>query len=220
MLYGVKAPCSHDVDSKAAFGAMLKIGLTGSIGMGKSTTAEMFRAEGAPVYDSDQAVHEIYRGPAAEQIERLFPGTVADGVVDREKLAAEVLGDAAALRRLESVVHPLVREKRLEFLETCRRLGHKLVVFDIPLLFETGGDAEVDAIVVASAPEDVQRARVLARSGMTEEKFAAISAKQIPDEEKRRRADFIVHTDRGLEPARAEVREILRVLGAREQAGG
>lgn len=195
---------------------MLTIGLTGSIGMGKSTTAEMFRAEGLPVYDSDQAVHDIYCGPAAARIEALFPGTVVDGVVDREKLAAKVLGDAEALRRLESVVHPLVREKRLEFLEECRRRGDKLVVFDIPLLFETGGESEVDAIVVASATEDVQRARVLTRPGMTEQKFAAISAKQVPDSEKRKRADFVVHTDRGFDVARDEVRLILRALAGRE----
>lgn len=191
---------------------MLKIGLTGSIGMGKSTTAEMFRAEGAPVYDSDRAVHEIYAGPAAARIEALFPGTTVDGVVDRARLAARVLGDAEALRLLESVVHPLVREKRLAFLEERRRLGDRLVVFDIPLLFETGAESEVDAIVVVSAPEEIQKARVLTRPGMTEEKFAALSAKQVPDSEKRRRADFIVHTDRGLDAAREEVRAILRAL--------
>jgi dephospho-CoA kinase len=195
---------------------MLKIGLTGSIGMGKSTTAEMFRAEGAPVYDSDRAVHEIYRGPAAKEIERLFPGTVVDGVVDRVALAAKVLGDPEALRRLEGVVHPLVRQKRQQFLEERRRRGDRLVVFDIPLLFETGAERDVDAVVVASAPPDVQRARVLARPGMTDEKLAAILAKQTPDAEKRRRADFVVHTDRGLESARAEVREILRILLDRE----
>lgn len=195
---------------------MLRIGLTGSIGMGKSTTAEMFRAEGAPVYDSDQAVHDIYRGPAAKEIERLFPGTSVDGVVDRGRLAERVLGDPEALRRLESVVHPLVREKRLKFQEECRRRGQELVVFDIPLLFETGGESEVDVIVVVSAPEDVQKARVLARPGMTEEKFAAILAKQTPDSEKRRRADFVVHTDRGLEAARTEVRDILHVLAGSE----
>lgn len=198
---------------------MLIIGLTGSIGMGKSTTAEMFRAEGAPVYDLDQVVHDIYRGPGAARIEQLFPGTTVDGVVGREKLAARVLGDAEALRLLESVVHPLVRERRLEFLDECRRRGDQLVVFDIPLLFETGAESEVDAVVVASAPEEVQKARVLARPGMTEEKFAAISAKQVPDSEKRRHADFVVHTDRGLDAARAEVRSILRALADRERSG-
>lgn len=196
---------------------MLTIGLTGSIGMGKSTTADMFRAEGAPVYDSDRAVHDIYRGPAAARIEELFPGTTVDGVVDRARLAARVLGDAEALRRLESVVHPLVREKRLEFLEERRRRGDELVVFDIPLLFETGAEREVDVVVVASAPEEVQKARVLARPGMTEEKLAAILAKQVPDSEKRRRADFVVHTDRGLDAAREEVRAILRALSGRRK---
>ncbi|PWB84524.1 MAG: dephospho-CoA kinase [Methylocystaceae bacterium] len=196
---------------------MLIIGLTGSIGMGKSTTAEMFRAEGASVYNSDQAVHDIYRGPAAARIEALFPGTTVDGAVDRAELAARVLGDAEALRRLESLVHPLVLEKRQEFLEERRRRGDKFVVLDIPLLFETGAESQVDAIVVVSAPEDVQKSRVLARPGMTAEKFAAISAKQLPDSEKRRRADFVVHTDRGLDAAREEVRSILRALADRER---
>lgn len=195
---------------------MLTIGLTGSIGMGKSTTAEMFRAEGVAVYDSDRAVHDIYSGPAAARIEEMFPGTVVDGRVDRPKLAARVLGDAAALRRLEEFVHPLVLEMRRDFVEERRRSGDKFVVFDIPLLFETGGEEDVDVVVVVSAPEDVQRARVLARAGMTEQKFAAIVAKQVPDAEKRRRADFIVHTDRGLDSARDEVQLILRALAGRE----
>lgn len=194
---------------------MVIIGLTGSIGMGKSTTADMFRAEGVPVYDSDRAVHEIYSGPDAARIEALFPGTVIDGIVDRAALAARVLSDPEALRRLEAIVHPLVLEKRAAFVEERRRAGDPVVLFDIPLLFETGGDADVDAIVVVTAPEEVQRERVLARPGMTEEKFAAILAKQTPDAEKRRRADFIVHTDSGPDSARDEVRLILQELAAR-----
>jgi dephospho-CoA kinase len=194
---------------------MVIIGLTGSIGMGKSATAEIFRAEGVSVYDSDRAVHEIYAGPDAELIEASFPGTVIDGVVDRSRLAATVLADPDALRRLEALVHPLVVGKREAFVAERRRAGDRFVVFDIPLLFETGGDADVDATVVVTAPEEVQRARVLARPGMTEEKLAVILAKQIPDAEKRRRADFVVHTDRGPDSARDEVRLILRELAAR-----
>lgn len=195
----------------------LVIGLTGSIGMGKSTTADLFRAAGVPVYDSDRAVHEIYRGPAAARIEDMFPGTTVDGAVDRARLAARVLGDAEALRRLEALVHPLVAAGRDEFLERCRRAGEDVVVFDIPLLFEIGAEKEVDVVVVVSAPPDVQRARVLSRPGMTEEKFAAILAKQTPDAEKRARADFIVHSDRGLDSARSQVRLILDELAARRK---
>lgn len=195
---------------------MLIIGLTGSIGMGKSTTADMFRAEGIPVYDSDRAVHEIYSGPDAARIEAQFPGALVDGVVDRGRLAAHVLGDAEAFRRLEAIVHPLVVEKRQAFVEERRRAGDLFVVFDIPLLFETGGEADVDVVVVVTAPEAVQRARVLARPGMTEAKFASILAKQTPDAEKRRRADFIVHSDRGLDSAREQVRLFLNELKSRE----
>ncbi|HEY8064084.1 MAG TPA: dephospho-CoA kinase [Methylosinus sp.] len=193
----------------------LVIGLTGSIGMGKSTTADLFRAEGVPVYDSDRAVHEIYRGPAAARIEEMFPGTTSDGIVDRARLAARVLGDPEALRRLEALVHPLVAAERDEFLEACRRAVERIVVFDIPLLFEIGAEKDVDAVVVASAPAEIQRARVLARPGMTEEKFAAILAKQTPDAEKRAGADFVVHSDRGLDSARQEVRLILDALKRR-----
>jgi dephospho-CoA kinase len=195
---------------------MLLLGLTGSIGMGKSTTADMFRAEGAPVYDSDRLVHDIYNGPAATEIERAFPGATAGGVVDRNRLASLVLGDAEAMKRLEAIVHPLVWEGRRRFLEEQARKGVKIVVLDIPLLFETGADKDVDAIVVVTAPKSLQRARVLARANMTEQKFESILARQTPDEEKRRRADFIVHTDAGLEAARGEVRVILTTLQARE----
>jgi dephospho-CoA kinase len=195
---------------------MLLLGLTGSIGMGKSTTADMFRAEGAPVYDSDRLVHDIYDGPAAMEIERAFPGATVGGAVDRNRLASLVLGDAEAMERLEAIVHPLVWEGRRRFLEEQARRGVKVAVLDIPLLFETGAEKDVDAIVVVTAPKSLQRARVLARANMTEEKFESIVARQTPDEEKRRRADFIVHTDAGLEAARGEVRAILKTLQARE----
>jgi len=193
---------------------MLLIGLTGSIGMGKSTTADLFRAEGVAVYDSDQAVHEIYRGPDAARIEAAFPAVIVDGAIDRARLSARVLGDPEALRRLEAIVHPLVWKARAKFLAERRAKGDRLVVLDIPLLFETGADKDVDAVVVVSAGEAVQRERVLARPGMTAKKFAAILAKQIPDAEKRRRADFVVHTDRGLDSAREEVRAILNALAS------
>jgi dephospho-CoA kinase len=195
---------------------MLLLGLTGSIGMGKSTTADMFRAEGAPVYDSDRLVHDIYNGPAAAEIERAFPGATAGGVVDRNRLASLVLRDGEAMKRLEGIVHPLVWEGRRRFLEEQARAGAKVAVLDIPLLFETGADKDVDAIVVVTAPEPLQRARVLARPNMSAEKFESILARQTPDDEKRRRADFIVHTDAGLEAARDEVRRILKTLRAKE----
>ena len=194
---------------------MLRVGLTGSIGMGKSTTAEMFRAEGVAVLDSDRLVHDLYQGPAAAEIERAFPGVVIDGVVDRQRLAARVLDDPAALKRLENIVHPMVWAARDALIEERRKKGDRIVVFDIPLLFETGAEKDFDAIVVVSAPEDVQKARVLARDGMTREKFASILSKQTPDSEKRARADFVVHTDKGLEAARDEVRNILKALKAR-----
>jgi dephospho-CoA kinase len=194
---------------------MLRVGLTGSIGMGKSTTAQMFRDEGVAVLDSDQIVHDLYRGAAVEPIEAAFPGVVVDGVVDRAKLSERVLDDAAAMRRLESIVHPLVWEARDRFLKEREDQGDRIVVYDVPLLFETGAEDSVDVIIVVSAAEDVQKARVLARPGMTEEKFAAILEKQTPDSQKRARADFVVHSDKGLEPAREEVRRILRILEAR-----
>ena len=188
------------------------IGLTGSIGMGKTTTAEIFRAEGVPVYDSDRIVHEIYSGPAAQEIERAFPGSTKGGAVDRASLGALVLDRPEAMKRLEAIVHPLVWEGRRKFLEEQARRGADVVALDVPLLFETGADADVDAIIVVTADEATQRARVLARSGMTEEKFRSIIARQTPDAEKRRRADFLIHTDHGLDAARDEVRGILRQL--------
>lgn len=194
---------------------MLRVALTGSIGMGKSTTADMFRDEGVAVLDSDQIVHDIYKGPAAAEIERLFPGVVVDGVVDRPRLSRRVLDDPEAMKRLESVVHPLVWAARDAFVKEREEKGDRIVVFDIPLLFETGAHKDVDAVIVATAPADVQKARVIQRPGMTEEKFAAILRKQTPDSEKRARADFLVHTEKGMEAAREEVRNILRALSAR-----
>jgi dephospho-CoA kinase len=191
---------------------MRRLGLTGSIGMGKSTTAQMFAAAGVPVYDADAAVHALYAGQAAREVEAAFPGTVVDGVVDRARLGAAVIGRPEALATLESIVHPLVRARELAFLAGAAAAGHHLVVLDIPLLFETGGDARVDAIVVVSAPADIQRARVLARPGMSADRFEAILARQVPDAEKRRRAHFVVDTARGLDSARAQVRAILRAL--------
>jgi dephospho-CoA kinase len=188
---------------------MFVLGLTGSLGMGKSTAARFFAEAGVPVHDADAAVHRLYEGAAVAAIEAAFPGTTADGKVDRNLLAARVLDDAAALKRLETIVHPLVQEAERRLLAEAEARGEKIVVLDIPLLFETGGDRRVDAVVVVSAPPDVQRARVLERPGMTMAKLDAILAKQMPDEEKRRRADFVVDTSQGFEAARARVRAIL-----------
>jgi dephospho-CoA kinase len=190
---------------------MIVLGLTGSIGMGKSTTTAMFADEGALVWNADEAVHRLYAsgGAAVAPIAAAFPGAVVDGAVDRDRLAAALGRDEAAFRRLESIVHPLVARGRLEDLAAAEARGVKLAVLDIPLLFETGGDAAVDAVVVVTAPAEVQAARVLARPGMTRERFEAILARQLPDAEKRRRADFIVDTGQGLEAARARVRGIV-----------
>ena len=188
---------------------MFILGLTGSIGMGKSTTAAFFAAEGVPVHDADAAVHRLYEGEAVAPIEAAFPGTTANGKVDRAKLAARVLGDEAARKRLEAIVHPLVRASETRFLAAARIRGAPVVVLDIPLLYETGGEKRVDAVVVVSAPPEVQRARVLARPGMTPERFEQLLAAQVPDAEKRRRADFVVDTGDGFDAARARVRDIL-----------
>lgn len=194
---------------------MIIVGLTGSIGMGKSTTARMFAEEGVPVHDADAAVHLLYSGKAAPLIEEAFPGTVRDGVVDRAELGKRVVGNAEAMARLEKIVHPLVREAEIAFLDKARAESCPVVVLDIPLLFETGGDRRVDCTVVVTAPADVQRERVMARPGMTEDRFEGLLAKQTPDAEKRRRADFLVDTSHGMEAARAKVRDIVRVLAAR-----
>ena len=188
---------------------MFILGLTGSLGMGKSTAARFFAEQGVAVHDADAVVHRLYEGEAAAAIEAAFPGTTAGGKVDRDKLAARVLGDGPALKRLEAIVHPLVQEAERRLLAEAEARGEKVVVLDIPLLFETGGEKRVDAVVVVSAPREVQRTRVLERPGMTVEKLEAILAQQMPDEEKRRRADFVVHTSRGFEAARADVRAIL-----------
>ena len=191
---------------------MIVLGLTGSIGMGKSTTARMFSEAGVPVHDSDETVHRLYAGKAAPLIGKEFPGTVLGGVVDRAKLAAAVLGDAEALKKLEAIVHPLVREDEEAFLTAHRKAGAALVVVDIPLLFEVNAVNRVDKVLVVTAPPEIQRERVLARPGMSEEKFRAILAKQIPDGEKRRRADYLIDTGEGMEAAGRKVRSIIREL--------
>jgi dephospho-CoA kinase len=185
------------------------IGLTGSIGMGKSTTLQMFADEGVPVYDADAAVHAVYSSTAVPVVEAAFPGTTADGKVDRQKLSQRVLGNPEALKRLEQIVHPLLGAHRQKFLEQAEKSGAPIVLMDVPLLFETGGEKRMDAIVVVSAPAELQRERVLARENMTQDKLDAILARQMPDAEKRKRADFVVDTSRGLEPVRAEVKDIL-----------
>ena len=191
---------------------MFILGLTGSIGMGKSATANMFAEEGVPVHDADAAVHRLYEGEATPLIEAAFPGTTSGGKVDRAKLGQRVLGDKDAIARLEAIVHPLVTKSRERFVADAERNGAKVVLLDVPLLFETGGDKRVDAIVVVSAPAEVQRARVLERPGMTDDKLAVILSKQTPDAEKRARADFVVDTSKGFDAARAQVREILKAV--------
>lgn len=188
---------------------MLVLGLTGSLGMGKSTTAKFFVEEGVPVHDADAVVHRLYEGEATPLIEAAFPGTTAGGRVDRVKLGVRVLDDTAAVKKLEGIVHPLVRSAEERFLAEVDRKGAPVAVLDIPLLFEIGADKRCDAVVVVSAPADVQRVRVLERPAMSEQKFAAILAKQMPDAEKRSRADFVVDTSKGFDAARAQVRDIL-----------
>lgn len=193
---------------------MILLGLTGSIGMGKSTTARMFADEGAVIWNADQAVHDLYAagGAAVGPIGEAFPGVVVDGAVDRTRLAEALGRDETAFRRLETIVHPLVAAGRIDDLAAARRRGVKLAVLDIPLLFETGGDRAVDAVVVVTADADIQAARVLARPGMTRERFEAILARQTPDAEKRRRAHFVIDTGEGLEAARDQVRRIVHTV--------
>ena len=193
---------------------MFILGLTGSLGMGKSTTAKFFATEGVPVHDADAAVHRLYAGEAVPLIEAAFPGTTANGQVDRDKLGRRVLSDEAAIRKLEGIVHPLVRQAEERFLSEAERAGAKVAVLDIPLLFETQGEKRCDAVVVVSAPAEVQRLRAFERPGMSEEKFRAILANQMPDAEKRARADFIVDSGHGFEHARAQVRDILQQVGS------
>ncbi|KRR23242.1 dephospho-CoA kinase [Bradyrhizobium retamae] len=185
------------------------LGLTGSIGMGKSTTAKLFTEAGVPVYDADAAVHEIYEGEAAPAIEAAFPGTTVDGKVDRAKLSAKVVHDPAAIKQLEQIVHPMLGASRQKFLDEAEWSGAPVVVMDIPLLFETGGEKRVDAVVVVTTDPKTQRERILARGTMTSEALDAILARQLPDAEKRKRADFVVDTSHGLDPVRARIRDIL-----------
>ncbi len=190
------------------------VGLTGSIGMGKSETAKMFHALGVPVFDADAAVHELQvkNGPAIPAIAAEFPDVIKDGELDRDALGKIVFADPAAKKKLEAIIHPMVAEKRIAFFEKATAEGNAFVVLDVPLLFETGGNRACDKVVVASAPADVQRERVLARPGMSEDKFNNILARQIPDGEKRAGADYIVETDKGLEYARKQVAQIVAEL--------
>ncbi|GGK34509.1 dephospho-CoA kinase [Salinarimonas ramus] len=196
------------------------LGLTGSIGMGKSATAAMFRAAGVPVHDADATVHALYAGAAAAPIEAAFPGATRDGIVDRALLGPMVIGKPEAMARLEAIVHPLVTAEREAFLARARAAGASLAVLDVPLLFETGGERHCDAVCVVTAPADVQRARVLARPGMSPEKLDGILARQIPDAEKRRRAHFVVDTSCGFPSAERQVRDILRALAGRDGGRG
>ena len=188
---------------------MIILGLTGSIGMGKSTTAKLFEEAGVPVYDADAAVHKIYEGEAAPAIEAAFPGTTVNGRVDRNKLSAKVVHDPAAIKRLEQIVHPMLGASRQKFLHDAEQSGAPVAVMDIPLLFETGGEKRVDAVVVVTTTPEIQRQRILERDNMTGEKLEAILARQLPDAEKRKRADFVVDTSDGLDPVRARIRDIL-----------
>jgi dephospho-CoA kinase len=188
---------------------MIILGLTGSIGMGKSTTAKLFEEAGVPVYDADAAVHKIYEGEAAPAIEAAFPGTTADGKVDRNKLSAKVVHDPAAMKRLEQIVHPMLGASRQKFLHDAEQSGAPVAVVDIPLLFETGGEKRVDAVVVVTTTPEIQRQRILERDNMTGEKLEAFLARQLPDAEKRKRADFVVDTSHGHDPVRARIRDIL-----------
>jgi dephospho-CoA kinase len=193
---------------------MFILGLTGSIGMGKSTTANFFREAGVPVHDSDAVVHQLYEGDAVAPVEAAFPGVTVDGRIDRTRLAAKLVGNPEAIKKLESIVHPLVRSVSEMFIAEQRARGARAIVLDIPLLFETGGEKRVDAVVVVSAPADVQRARVLGRPGMSAEKLDALLKRQMSDEEKRARAHFIVDSSRSFDSARAQVHAILRAVAA------
>lgn len=192
---------------------MIIIGLTGSIGMGKSTTASFFEQAGIPVTSADAIVHDLYRSEAVAPVEQAFPGVVSDGEIDRQKLSSRLMNDPAGFRKLEAIVHPLVRAREQAFVTAAGRNGHKACLLDIPLLYETGGEERVDKIVVVTCDPEIQKQRVLARPGMTEEKFAAILARQMPDAEKRARADYVIDTGLGLEAARQAVKTVLADLG-------
>ena len=189
---------------------MIILGLTGSIGMGKSTTAKLFEEAGVPVYDADASVHRLYEGEAAPAIEAAFPGTTVDGKVDRNRLSAKVVHDPAAMKRLEQIVHPMLGASRQKFFDQAERSGVPVVVVDVPLLFETGGEKRVDAVVVVTTTPENQRARIMARGTMTSEALDSILARQLPDAEKRKRADFVVDTSDGLDPVRVQIRDILQ----------
>src|SRR6266403_4234976 len=188
---------------------MIVLGLTGSIGMGKSTTAKLFAEAGVPVYDADATVHKIYQGEAVPAIEAAFPGTTVNGKVDRARLSAKVVHDPAAIRQLEQIVHPMLRTYHQKFLDDAERSGAPVAVVDVPLLFETGSETRVDAVVVVTTTPEIQRQRILERDNMTSEKLDAILARQLPDAEKRRRADFVVDTSDGLDPVRLRIQDIL-----------
>ena len=192
------------------------IGLTGSIGMGKSTTAAMFREAGIPVYDADAAVHAAYAvgGVAVGPVGEAFPGTVREGQVDREALRQKVLGNPEAMARLNSIVHPLIGKSRADAFEAATASGADMIILDVPLIYETGGDRNMDAVIVVSAPAEMQRERVLAREGMSPERLDAILAQQVPDAEKRKRADYVIDTGKGLEAARAQVTQVIKALRA------
>ena len=189
---------------------MIILGLTGSIGMGKSTTAKLFAEAGVPVYDADASVHQLYEGEAAPAIEAAFPGTTSDGKVDRQKLSARVVHDPAAMKQLEQIVHPMLSASRQRFFQDAEQSGAPVAVVDVPLLYETGGEKRVDAVVVVTTSPENQRARIMARGTMTPEALDSILARQLPDAEKRKRADFVVDTSHGLEPVRAQIRDILQ----------
>ncbi len=189
---------------------MIVLGLTGSIGMGKSTTANLFAEAGVPVYDADAAVHRLYEGEAVPAIEAAFPGTTVNGRVDRARLSERVVHDPASMKRLENIVHPMLRAHHQKFLDDAERSGAPVAVVDIPLLFETGGEKRVDAVVVVTTSPEIQRQRILARENMTPEKLDAILSRQMPDSDKRQRADFVVDTSHGLDPVRSHIKDILQ----------
>jgi dephospho-CoA kinase len=193
---------------------MIVIGLTGSIGMGKSTTARMFAEAGLAVNDADAVVHDLYRSEAVEPIGKAFPGSIADGSVDRQELARQLAVDPARFKDLEAIVHPLVRQREAQFVQARQAAGDDMIVLDIPLLFEVGGEKRVDVVVVVTCDPRIQRERVLARPGMTVEKFELILARQVPDQVKRRKADFLIDTGEGMEAARSRVDEIIAALRA------
>ena len=196
---------------------MIILGLTGSIGMGKSTTAKLFAEAGVPVYDADATVHKLYEGEAAPAIEAAFPGTTADGKVDRQKLSARVVHDPAAMKQLEQIVHPMLSASRQKFFHDAEQSGAPVAVVDVPLLYETGGEKRVDAVVVVTTSPENQRARIMARGTMTSEALDSILARQLPDAEKRKRADFVVDTSDGLDPVRVQIRDILQQVAKMPQ---